>query len=108
MILRRLRSRLMSMSFAVPSRASRRSGGWSVRGGLRKGAEAAVSPIDLDDVLDQFSPLRRGANLRGRIVRVRPETTESATLDILPGRDWAGHVPGQYVRVGVDVDGVRM
>ncbi|HEY6748706.1 MAG TPA: iron-sulfur cluster-binding domain-containing protein, partial [Mycobacteriales bacterium] len=24
-----------------------------------------------------------------------------------PGRGWAGHVPGQYVRVGVDVDGVR-
>ena len=27
---------------------------------------------------------------------------------IKPGRDWAGHVPGQYVRVGVDVDGVRL
>ena len=25
-----------------------------------------------------------------------------------PGRDWNGHVPGQYVRVGVDVDGVRL
>jgi len=24
-----------------------------------------------------------------------------------PGRDWAGHVPGQYVRIGIDVDGVR-
>ena len=27
---------------------------------------------------------------------------------VKPGRDWAGHVPGQYVRVGVDVDGVRL
>ena len=26
---------------------------------------------------------------------------------IRPGADWAGHVPGQYVRVGIDVDGVR-
>jgi ferredoxin-NADP reductase len=26
---------------------------------------------------------------------------------IRPGGDWRGHVPGQYVRVGVDVDGVR-
>ena len=25
-----------------------------------------------------------------------------------PGRGWAGHVPGQYVRIGVDVDGVRL
>ena len=27
---------------------------------------------------------------------------------IKPGKDWAGHVPGQYLRVGVDVDGVRL
>jgi ferredoxin-NADP reductase len=27
---------------------------------------------------------------------------------IKPGADWAGHVPGQYVRVGIDVDGVRL
>ena len=26
---------------------------------------------------------------------------------IRPGADWAGHVPGQYVRIGIDVDGVR-
>ena len=37
-----------------------------------------------------------------------PETAESATILVKPGRDWAGHVPGQYVRVGVDVDGVRL
>ena len=24
-----------------------------------------------------------------------------------PGADWAGHVPGQYLRIGIDVDGVR-
>ena len=26
---------------------------------------------------------------------------------IKPGRGWKGHIPGQYIRVGVDVDGVR-
>ena len=26
---------------------------------------------------------------------------------IRPGADWAGHVPGQYLRIGIDVDGVR-
>ena len=60
------------------------------------------------DVLDVFHPLRSGAELRGRIVSVHPETAESATIVIKPGQDWAGHVPGQYVRVGVDVDGVRL
>ena len=99
------------MSFAVPSRAGRatRDGGRrSLRQGLRRFAEAAVTPLELDDVLDVFHPLRAGADLRGRIVEVRPETAESATLVIKPGKDWAGHVPGQYVRVGVDVDGVRL
>src|SRR6476469_47546 len=32
----------------------------------------------------------------------------AATLVIRPGKDWAGHVPGQYLRVGVYVDGVRL
>jgi stearoyl-CoA 9-desaturase NADPH oxidoreductase len=55
-----------------------------------------------------FHPLRRGADLRGRILEVRPETREAATIVIKPGRDWSGHVPGQYVRMGVDVEGVRL
>ena len=50
-----------------------------------------------------------GADLRGRIVvghRRRPPSPPP--ILVKPGRDWAGHVPGQYVRVGVDVDGVRL
>lgn len=80
----------------------------TLRESLRRVANAAVTPLDVDDVLDVFHPLRAGAQLRGRIVDVQPETAESATLLIKPGRDWAGHVPGQYVRIGVDVDGTRM
>jgi ferredoxin-NADP reductase len=79
-----------------------------LRDGLLRVAEAAVTPLELGDVLDVFNPLRSGAPLRGRILEVVPETTTSASLVIKPGRDWAGHVPGQYVRVGVDVDGVRL
>jgi stearoyl-CoA 9-desaturase NADPH oxidoreductase len=74
---------------------------------LRRIAELAVTPLVPDDYLDLFSPLRRGAQLRGRVVEVVPETRDAATLVIRPGADWAGHVPGQYVRIGVDVDGVR-
>lgn len=80
----------------------------TLRESLRRVANAAVTPLDVDDVLDVFHPLRAGAQLRGRIVDVLPETAESATILIKPGRDWAGHVPGQYVRIGVDVDGTRM
>ncbi len=75
--------------------------------GLRRVAEAALTPLVPADVLDLVDPLRRGADLRGRIVSIHPETADAATLVIRPGKDWAGHVPGQYVRIGVDVDGVR-
>ncbi|MGA8845998.1 MAG: ferredoxin reductase [Nocardioides sp.] len=80
----------------------------SLRERLRKLADAAVTPLELDDVLDVFHPLRSGAPLRGRIVEVRAETADSATIVIKPGKDWEGHVPGQYVRVGAEVDGVRL
>jgi ferredoxin-NADP reductase len=70
-------------------------------------AEAATTPLVPADFLDLFAPLRPGAELRGRVVSVHPETSDAATLVIRPGADWSGHVPGQYVRVGIDVDGVR-
>ena len=61
-------------------------------------------PADFVDLID---PLRSGTDLRGRIVAVHPETRDAVTLVIQPGRGWRAHVPGQYVRIGVDVDGVR-
>jgi len=70
-------------------------------------AELATTPLLPADYLDMVNPLRPGADLRGRIVEVQAETADAATIVIRPGADWAGHVPGQYVRIGVDVDGVR-
>ena len=35
------------------------------------------------------------------------ETRDCVSLWLRPGRGWPAHLPGQYVRVGVDVDGVR-
>ncbi len=70
-------------------------------------AEWVTTPLLPADYLDLFNPLRRGADLRGRIEEVQAETADAATIVIRPGADWAGHVPGQYVRIGVDVDGVR-
>jgi len=95
--------RVSGATSATPVKARR-----SLRDGLRRIAEAAVTPLELGDVLDVFHPLRAGATLRGRIVAIHPETADAATVVIKPGRDWAGHVPGQYLRVGVDVDGVRL
>lgn len=61
---------------------------------------AVTTPLLPSDYLDVIDPLHNGADLRGRILRVEPETADSATLVIRPGRRWAGHIPGQYVRLG--------
>ncbi|ROR92609.1 ferredoxin reductase [Nocardioides aurantiacus] len=79
----------------------------SLKDGARKVAELAATPLVPSDYLDIIDPLRRGADLRGRIESIHAETADAATIVIRPGADWAGHVPGQYVRIGIDVDGVR-
>ncbi len=100
-------------TFLAPARPGGRGRGWRdalrpVREGVLRVAELAATPLVPADYLDVFNPLRKGADLRGRIEEVHAETADAATLVIRPGADWAGHVPGQYVRVGIDVDGVRL
>ena len=70
-------------------------------------AGIVTTPLLPADYLDLLNPLRAGSELRGRIAEIRPETRDAATIFIEPGRDWAGHVPGQYIRIGLDIDGVR-
>ncbi|RSS56092.1 ferredoxin reductase [Streptomyces sp. WAC07061] len=81
--------------------AALRSGAWKL-------LEMVTTPLLPSDYLDLVSPLRAGADLRGRIEAVHPETGDAATLVIRPGRGWRGHAAGQYLRVGVDVDGRRL
>jgi ferredoxin-NADP reductase len=66
-----------------------------------------VTPLVPSDYVDLFSPLSSPATLRARVVEVRPETRDAVTLVLQPGRGWRTHVAGQYIRIGVDVDGVR-
>ncbi len=79
----------------------------AARGTLTSLAERLTTPLLPSDYLDVIDPLLSGAQLRGRIVEIQPETRDAVTLVIQPGRGWAGHIPGQYVRLGVDIDGVR-
>lgn len=69
--------------------------------------ERATTPFLPDDYLGLLNPLWSARELRGRVVAVRPEAGGAATLEIRPGRGWTGHLAGQYVGVGVDIDGVR-
>ncbi|MFF4381659.1 ferredoxin reductase [Kitasatospora sp. NPDC001547] len=80
----------------------------ALRGRAWKLLEMVTTPLLPSDYLDLVSPLRAGADLRGRIEAVHRETGDAATVVIRPGRSWRGHTAGQYVRIGVDVDGRRL
>jgi ferredoxin-NADP reductase len=65
------------------------------------------TPLLPDDYLELINPLWSTRELRGRIERIDHETSDAATVLIKPGYEWEGHDPGQYLRVGVDIEGVR-
>lgn len=78
--------------------------------GRRRLAQVAgflTTPLLPEDYLGLVNPLWSTHELCGRIEAVHPETADAATIVIRPGRDWAGHLPGQWVKVGVEIDGVR-
>jgi stearoyl-CoA 9-desaturase NADPH oxidoreductase len=66
-----------------------------------------TSPLLPDDYLEMVNPLWTTRELRGRIERVEPASASAVTVSIKPGWEWAGHLPGQYLRLGIEVDGVH-
>ncbi|MFA1544523.1 ferredoxin reductase [Actinomadura monticuli] len=70
-------------------------------------ARLLTTPLLPEDYLGLVNPLWSATDLRGRVEAVRHEAPGAATLVIKPGRAWRGHRPGQWVRVGVDIGGVR-
>jgi len=76
----------------------------------RKALDAVRSlftPLLPDDYLELINPLWSTRELRGRIERIDHETPNAVTVLIRPGYEWPGHRPGQYLRIGVVVDGVH-
>jgi ferredoxin-NADP reductase len=66
-----------------------------------------TSPLLPDDYLELVNPLWSTRELRGRIERIERETPSAVTVLIKPGWEWVGHRPGQYLRLGIEVDGVH-
>ena len=65
-----------------------------------------TTPLLPDDYLKLANPLWSARELRGRVLEVRRETTDSATLVIKPGWGFTfDYQPGQYVGIGLLVDG---
>ncbi len=68
-------------------------------------AQSFTSPLLPDDYIELINPLWSTRELRGRVERVEAETDEAVTITIKPGWEWPGHRAGQYIRLGVEVDG---
>lgn len=64
-----------------------------------------TSPLLPDDYLELINPLWSTRELRGRVERVEREGPDAVTVLIKPGWEWPGHRPGQYLRLGVEVNG---
>ncbi len=73
---------------------------------MLRATRALFSPLLPDDYLELINPLWSTQELRGRIERISHEAGRAVTLFIRPGYEWMGHEPGQYLRIGVVVDGV--
>ena len=78
---------------------------WRVR--TLHALRALFTPLLPDDYLELINPLWSTQELRGRIERIQPETPNAATIVIKPGWEWEGHEPGQYLRIGMAVDGIH-
>ncbi len=73
---------------------------------LRTVAQRITTPLLPDDYLKLANPLWSARELRGRVVEVRRETEDSATLVIKPGWGFSfDYQPGQYIGIGLLVDG---
>jgi stearoyl-CoA 9-desaturase NADPH oxidoreductase len=82
----------------------------TVPAGRRRALEllrSFTSPLQPDDYLELINPLWSTRELRGRVEAVHRHTAPAVTILIKPGWEWPGHRPGQYVRLGVEVDGVH-
>src|SRR5919205_4044480 len=68
---------------------------------------AFTSPLLPDDYLELINPLWSTRELKGKIEAIEPETEDAATIVIRPGYQWEGHEAGQYLRIGLDINGRR-
>jgi ferredoxin-NADP reductase len=88
-------------SGAVPSRLA--------RGLLRSRLVGALAyPHGVDRYVELLSPLALTEGVRAEVTRVHHQTPKSVTLTLRPNANWRGLRAGQFVGVGVEVDGVLL
>ncbi|WP_078291217.1 ferredoxin reductase [Mycobacterium sp. D16R24] len=68
---------------------------------------AALTPHAVDRYLELVDPMITWEEARARVVRVQRRTTRSVTLTLRTTRQFKGFRAGQFVQLGVVIDGVR-
>ncbi|HET9731750.1 MAG TPA: ferredoxin reductase [Acidimicrobiales bacterium] len=68
---------------------------------------AASTPHGFDRYLELVAPTWSSHEVRGRITSADRRSAGTVTLSIEANRNWTGFEAGQYVQLGVEVDGVR-
>jgi ferredoxin-NADP reductase len=68
---------------------------------------ALTTPLLPDDYFALIKPRWSTRELTGRVVRVQPERGNAATIVIEPNFPWPAHRPGQYLRIGLEINGIR-
>jgi ferredoxin-NADP reductase len=71
---------------------------------------ALTSPHGVDRYLELVNPMWAANEVRARVVSVETETDAGvrvATITLQPTKTWNGHLAGQYVQLGIEIDGAR-
>lgn len=69
--------------------------------------DSLVGPHGVDRYLEIVSPTWAISSPRARVVRIERQTSDSITLTLKPNAAFIGHQPGQFVQVGVVINGIR-
>ena len=77
---------------------------------LRLGAgllDLLAGPAGIDGYLEQVKPTWSVRDCRAEVTDVRRLTPDSVTLTLRTNRAWQGFRAGQFVQIGVEIEGVR-
>jgi ferredoxin-NADP reductase len=66
-----------------------------------------AGPPGVDGYLEQVKPTWTVRDCRAAITGLRHETPDSVTLTLRANRNWEGFRAGQFIQLGVEIDGVR-
>ncbi|MDO7867343.1 ferredoxin reductase [Nocardioides jiangxiensis] len=70
-------------------------------------AAALATPHGVDRYVEMVDPLWSRTETRAEITDVERKTADSVTLTLRPNENWAGFKAGQFVKLSVEIDGVR-